>query len=115
MLGKTVIRCKDTPGFVGNRIGVYWMQAAFTEAFDINLPVEEADAAMGRPFGIPKTGIFGLADLVGIDLLPYVAGSLRKALPSDDAFHAIDKPLPRIQAMIERGYTGRKGKGGSIA
>jgi 3-hydroxyacyl-CoA dehydrogenase len=112
MLGKTVIRCRDTPGFVGNRIGVYWMQAAFTEAFDINLPVEEADAAMGRPFGIPKTGIFGLADLVGIDLLPYVAGSLRKALPSDDAFHAIDKPLPRIQAMIERGYTGRKGKGG---
>ena len=112
LLGKTVIRCKDTPGFVGNRIGVYWMQAAFTEAFEINLPVEEADAAMGRPFGIPKTGIFGLADLVGIDLLPYVANSLRKALPRDDAFHDIDKPLPRIQAMIEAGYTGRKGKGG---
>ena len=112
MLGKTVIRCRDTPGFVGNRIGVYWMQAAFTEAFEVNLPVEEADAAMGRPLGIPKTGIFGLADLVGIDLLPYVADSLRNALPSDDAFHAIDKPLPRIQAMIKAGYTGRKGKGG---
>ncbi|MEM7483485.1 MAG: 3-hydroxyacyl-CoA dehydrogenase NAD-binding domain-containing protein [Acidobacteriota bacterium] len=112
MLGKTVIRCKDTPGFVGNRIGVYWMQAAFTEAFAMNLPIEEADAAMGRPLGIPKTGIFGLADLVGIDLLPYVAGSLRQALPSADGFHAIDKPLPRIEAMIEAGYTGRKGKGG---
>lgn len=112
MLGKTVIRCKDTPGFVGNRIGVYWMQAAFSEAFAINLPVEEADASMSRPLGIPKTGIFGLADLVGIDLLPYVAGSLRTTLPSDDAFHDIDKPLPRIQAMIEAGYTGRKGKGG---
>ena len=111
-LGKTVIRCKDTPGFIGNRIGVYWMQAAFTLAFDLNLPVEEADAAMSRPLGIPKTGIFGLADLVGIDLLPYVADSLRKSLPSDDGFHAIDKPLPRIQAMIEAGYTGRKGKGG---
>lgn len=111
-LGKTVIRCKDTPGFIGNRIGVYWMQAAFTEAFAINLPVEEADVAMGRPLGIPKTGIFGLADLVGIDLLPYVAGSLRKTLPSNDAFHDIDKPLPRIEAMIEAGYTGRKGKGG---
>jgi 3-hydroxyacyl-CoA dehydrogenase len=112
MLGKTVIRCKDAPGFIGNRIGVFWMQAAFTEAFAINLPVEEADLAMGRPLGIPKTGIFGLADLVGIDLLPYVADSLRKALPPDDPFHAIDKPLPRIQAMIEAGYTGRKGKGG---
>ncbi|MEM8948981.1 MAG: 3-hydroxyacyl-CoA dehydrogenase NAD-binding domain-containing protein [Pseudomonadota bacterium] len=111
-LGKTVIRCKDTPGFVGNRIGVYWMQAAFTEAFDANLPVEEADAAMSRPLGIPKTGIFGLADLVGIDLLPYVADSLRKALPSADGFHAIDRPLPRVAAMIEAGYTGRKGKGG---
>ncbi|MGI9492876.1 MAG: 3-hydroxyacyl-CoA dehydrogenase NAD-binding domain-containing protein [Geminicoccaceae bacterium] len=111
-LGKTVIRCKDTPGFVGNRIGVYWMQAAFTEAFEINLSVEEADLAMGRPLGIPKTGIFGLADLVGVDLLPYVSDSLRKALPPDDAFHAIDKPLPRVQAMIEEGYTGRKGKGG---
>ena len=111
-LGKTVIRCKDTPGFVGNRIGVYWMQAAFTEAFEANIPIEEADHAMGRPLGIPKTGIFGLADLVGIDLLPYVADSLRKALPSADGFHAIDKPLPRIDAMIESGYTGRKGKGG---
>jgi len=88
------------------------MQAAFTEAFEINLPVEEADLAMGRPLGIPKTGIFGLADLVGIDLLPYVAGSLRSTLPPTDDFHAIDKPLPRIEAMIEAGYTGRKGKGG---
>ncbi len=112
MLGKTVIRCKDTPGFIGNRIGVYWMQAAFTEAFDANIPIEEADLAMGRPLGIPKTGIFGLADLVGIDLLPYVAGSLRRALPADDAFHAIDREIPRIKAMIEAGYTGRKGKGG---
>ena len=112
MLGKTVIRCKDTPGFIGNRIGVYWMQAAFTEAFDANISIEEADLAMGRPLGIPKTGIFGLADLVGIDLLPYVSGSLRKALPADDAFHAIDRDIPRIKSMIEAGYTGRKGKGG---
>ena len=111
-LGKTVIRCKDTPGFIGNRIGVYWMQAAFTEAFDANISIEEADLAMGRPLGIPKTGIFGLADLVGIDLLPYVSGSLRKALPADDAFHTIDRDIPRIKAMIETGYTGRKGKGG---
>jgi len=112
MLGKTVVHCKDTPGFIGNRIGVYWMQAAFTEAFDINLPIEEADLAMSRPLGIPKTGIFGLADLVGIDLLPYVAGSLRSALPEGDAFHVIDKDQPRIKTMIETGYTGRKGKGG---
>ena len=58
-------RCKDTPGFIANRIGCYWMQAAFSAAFEIGLPVEEADAVMGRPLGIPKTGVFGLADLVG--------------------------------------------------
>ena len=111
-LGKTVIRCKDTPGFIGNRIGVYWVQAALTEAFAMNLPIEEADAAMGRPLGIPKTGIFGLADLVGIDLMPHVAASLKKALLAEDDFHSINKPLPRVEAMIEAGYTGRKGKGG---
>lgn len=112
LLGKTVIRCKDTPGFIGNRIGVYWMQAAFTDAFDINLSVEEADLAMGRPLGIPKTGIFGLADLVGIDLLPYVASSLRNSLAADDAFHDIDSDQPRIRTMISEGSIGRKGKGG---
>ena len=53
------------------------MQAAFAAAFEMSMPVEEADAVLGRPLGIPKTGIFGLADLVGIDLLPHVAASLR--------------------------------------
>ena len=61
-LGKGVILCKDTPGFLGNRIGVYAMQVAMTEAFNIGLSVEEADAVFGRPMGIPKTGVFGLYD-----------------------------------------------------
>jgi 3-hydroxyacyl-CoA dehydrogenase len=111
-LGKSVIACKDTPGFIANRIGCYWMQAAFRHAFEMGLPVEEADAVMGRPLGIPKTGIFGLADLVGIDLLPHVAMSLRGALPPGDPFHEVDRDWPLIQKMIETGYTGRKGKGG---
>jgi 3-hydroxyacyl-CoA dehydrogenase len=67
---------------------------------------------MGRPLGIPKTGIFGLADLVGIDLLPQVAASLRAALPPDDPFHGVDREWPLIARLIEAGYTGRKGKGG---
>ncbi len=111
-LGKSVIACKDTPGFIANRIGCYWMQAAFKAAFEMGLPVEEADAVMGRPLGIPKTGVFGLADLVGIDLLPHVAASLRGALAPGDAFHEVDRDWPLIQKMIETGYTGRKGKGG---
>ncbi|MEM7022651.1 MAG: 3-hydroxyacyl-CoA dehydrogenase NAD-binding domain-containing protein [Pseudomonadota bacterium] len=111
-LGKSVIDCKDTPGFVANRIGCYWIQSALKHAFETGLPVEEADAVMGRPLGIPKTGVFGLADLVGIDLLPHVATSLRSTLAPDDAFHDVDRDWPLIQQMIETGYTGRKGKGG---
>ena len=88
------------------------MQAAFAAAFEMGVPVEEADAVLGRPLGIPKTGIFGLADLVGIDLLPHVAASLRAALPPDDPFHEVDREWPLIGRLIETGYTGRKGKGG---
>jgi 3-hydroxyacyl-CoA dehydrogenase len=111
-LGKSVVRCKDTPGFIANRIGSYWMQAAFAAAFEMGLPVEEADAVLGRPLGIPKTGVFGLADLVGIDLLPHVAASLRAALPPDDPFHEVDREWPLVGRLIATGYTGRKGKGG---
>ncbi len=111
-LGKTVVRCKDTPGFIANRLGTYWMQLAVGQAFEQGLTVEEADAVMGRPFGIPKTGVFGLLDLVGLDLMPHVQGSLERALPKDDPFHATVRDVPLIKTMIETGYTGRKGKGG---
>ena len=60
-LGKGVVVCNDTPGFVANRIGSFWMQAAVNAAQDLGLSVEETDAVMSRPFGIPKTGVFGLA------------------------------------------------------
>ena len=71
------------------------MQAAFAAAFEMGVPVEEADAVLGRPLGIPKTGIFGLADLVGIDLLPHVAASLRAALP---AGRSVPRGRPRVAA-----------------
>lgn len=70
-LGKQV-RCNDTPGFIANRIGNYWMVLAQNEAIARGLAPEDADAVLGRPFGIPPTGIFGLLDLVGIDLMPMV-------------------------------------------
>jgi 3-hydroxyacyl-CoA dehydrogenase len=71
-LGKTPVACHDTPGFIANRIGTYWMQEGLNAALDLGLTVEEADAAMGKPAGIPKTGIFGLLDLVGLDLMPHI-------------------------------------------
>ena len=111
-LGKTVVICNDSPGFLGNRVGVYAMQVAMTEAFNLGLSVEEADTIFGRPMGIPKTGVFGLYDLIGIDLMADVLKSFIKELPSDDPFHVVGKEHPLIKKLIEDGYIGRKGKGG---
>lgn len=111
-LGKTVIDCKDTPGFIANRIGTYWLQKAVVTAIDEGITVEEADAVVGRPMGIPRTGVFGLLDMVGLDLMPHVLRSLAEALPPDDAFHTIYREPVMIEEMIAAGYTGRKGKGG---
>jgi len=111
-LGKGAIICNDTPGFLGNRVGVYAMQIAMTEAFKMNLSIEEADAIFGRPMGIPKTGIFGLYDLIGIDLMADVLKSFIKELPKTDEFHEVAKEIPLVKKLIESGYTGRKGKGG---
>jgi 3-hydroxyacyl-CoA dehydrogenase len=111
-LGKGIVMCRDTPGFVANRIGSFWLQCAAVEAIDHKLGVEEADAVMGRPLGIPKTGIFGLLDLVGLDLMPKVDASLATALPQSDAYHGIRRPWPLLDKLIAEGYTGRKGKGG---
>ena len=111
-LGKGVVECKDTPGFIGNRIGVYWLQCAISEAFAQGITVEEADALIGRPAGIPGTGVFGLVDLVGLDLMPHVLASMQSTLPPGDAFAEYFDTPQRVHQMIADGYTGRKGKGG---
>jgi 3-hydroxyacyl-CoA dehydrogenase len=111
-LGKGAIVCNDTPGFLGNRIGVFAMQVAMTEAFKMKLSIEEADAIFGRPMGIPKTGVFGLYDLIGIDLMADVLKSFVKELSENDPFQEVAKEIPLVKKLIETGYTGRKGKGG---
>jgi len=110
-LGKDCVICKDTPGFIGNRIGIYWLQCGLLEAMELGLTVEQADAAMSA-FGIPKTGLFGLMDLVGLDLIPHILNGMKQALPPEDAFNQVNQLPELVQTMIEEGYTGRKGKGG---
>lgn len=111
-MGKGVIPCNDTPGFIGNRIGTFWIQSAINEAYSRNMTVEEADALMGKPIGAPKTGVFGLVDLVGLDLMPHISKSLTSKLPPEDRYCKNDMTYPVIEKMIADGYTGRKGKGG---
>jgi 3-hydroxyacyl-CoA dehydrogenase len=108
VLGKTVVMCRDTPGFIANRIGCYWMAVGVCEAMRLGLSIEEADA-VNAAFGIPRTGVFGLLDLVGIDLVPHVWGSLMTMLPATDDIHAFDLPgNSLIRSMISDGSHGRK-------
>lgn len=115
-LGKDVVAAKDTPGFIANRIGIYWSYVAMAEAMARGLSIEEADAIVGRPMGIPKTGIFGLLDLTGIDLAPRVNESMLRLLPDNDAFKRdfdAKGPLVALIAdLIAQGRTGRKAGAG---
>jgi 3-hydroxyacyl-CoA dehydrogenase len=105
--------CNDSPGFIGNRLGIYFIQRAYKATIDHEFSIEDTDAMLGRPIGLPKTAVFGLMDLVGIDLIPHVTESLLSYLPASDPFHKIAETGKKtIISMIDEGYTGRKGKGG---
>ncbi len=114
-LGKTVILCADTPGFIVNRIGVFWIASAMRHAIDFSLTVEEADAVAGKPFGAPESGIFGHMDEQGIDRIDELAKSLQTALPPGDAFHAVYREEPIVTRLMVEGRTGRRAKGGFYA
>src|SRR5262249_44872935 len=102
----------DTPGFIANRIGTYWLQLGLTEALNLGLTVEEADLVGSRPFGIPKTGFFGLMDLVGLDLMPHVSKSMQTLLPKTDDYQRIHGEPPVVTTMLKNGWIGRKGPSG---
>src|SRR6185437_10661012 len=84
-LGRNVVEAKDTPGFIANRIGMFWLLCAMEEAKKERLPIETADAVMDGAFGFPRTGVFGLADLIGLPLIPDIVSSICKFLPPEDA------------------------------
>jgi 3-hydroxyacyl-CoA dehydrogenase len=114
-LGKGVVHAKDTVNFIGNRIGCFWMLSALHKAHAAlaeGLSMERIDALLAAPVGIPPTGLYGLIDLVGLDVMALVAKNLEANLPDGDAGLAF-AGLPAIeQAMAERGQLGRKTGGG---
>ena len=111
-LGKTVIETKDTAGFIGNRIGIFWIERAVVEAIKSNLTIEEADSIIMNVFNAPKTGVFGLIDVVGLDLIPVVVNSLLNNIPKNDYYHSIHQTPEIFKYMLKNKMIGRKGDGG---
>ena len=114
-LGKGVVYAKDTVNFIGNRIGCFWMLAGLHKGGDAQkqgISVERIDALMSAAMGIPSTGLYGLIDLVGLDVMGLVAANLDNNLPGNDAGRAYLK-LPVVeQGMLDAGQLGRKTGGG---
>ena len=114
-LGKGVVYAKDTVNFIGNRIGCFWMMTGLhyaLEALDDGLTMEQIDALMSGPVGLPPTGLYGLIDLIGLDVMDLVGKNLAVNLPAGDLganFVALPGP---VHAMLERGQIGRKAGAG---
>ena len=111
-LGKEVVDARDTPSFIGNRIGILAMLAGVRAALQRGLTVEQADAVAGKPIGWPGTGVFGLIDLVGLDVLADVARNMQSQLPAADPAQALLELPPLLKTLLERGWIGRKAGGG---
>ena len=111
VLGKGVVYGKDTTNFVGNRIGVYGLIRTIKEMLDGGNTIEEADAILGEPTGRPKTGVFRLVDMVGLDTVVHILKNCYDTLPQDEERDIFQVP-PFIAKMIERKQFGDKTKGG---
>jgi 3-hydroxyacyl-CoA dehydrogenase len=110
-LGKGVVFGKDTPNFIGNRIGVHAMLMAIHLMIEEGLSPEDVDAITGEPLGHPKSASFRTADLVGLDTLVHVADNCFASLTGDEDRSVFQLP-PYIRAMVEKKLLGDKTNGG---
>ena len=111
VLGKGIVVGRDTPNFVGNRIGAYAMMIAIHQMLESGIAPEEVDAVAGPPLGRPKSAAFRTADMVGIDTFVHVADNCHRLLVDDserDAFLVPDY----IRKMVAEKKLGNKTKGG---
>lgn len=106
-LGKGVVRCKDTPNFIANRIGIFSMAASARFLEEEGLSIEEADAISGPPMGRPKTASFRLHDLVGLDVAVAVMENTRKLLPNDES-RDLFVPPDFVLRLVKEGRLGQK-------
>lgn len=106
-LGKTPVIAKDTPAFIGNRIGIFGIQSLFHIVQSLNLSVEEVDKLTGPVIGRPKSATFRTVDVVGLDTLVHVANGIYKNCPNDEA-HNLFKLPDFISKMLENKWLGSK-------
>ncbi|MFO0554848.1 MAG: 3-hydroxyacyl-CoA dehydrogenase/enoyl-CoA hydratase family protein [Polyangiaceae bacterium] len=111
ILGKGIVFGKDTPNFVGNRIGAHSMMVAIHQMLTDGLTPEDVDAITGVPMGHPKSASFRTADLVGLDTFGHVAENCYTSLTNDEDREVFAIP-EFIKKMVERKLLGDKTKGG---
>lgn len=111
VLGKGVVRAKDTPNFVANRVGVFSMLATMvhTEAFGLGFDV--VDALTGPAIGRAKSATYRTADVVGLDTMAHVIATMDQALP-DDPWHKFYRAPAWLKGLIDKGALGQKTRAG---
>ncbi|WP_104734120.1 3-hydroxyacyl-CoA dehydrogenase/enoyl-CoA hydratase family protein [Hanstruepera ponticola] len=106
-LGKTSVIAKDTPAFIGNRIGIFGIQSLFHQVKELGLTIEEVDKLTGPVIGRPKSATFRTVDVVGLDTLVHVANGIYDNCPNDEA-HELFKLPDFINTMMENKWLGSK-------
>ncbi|TWI61213.1 3-hydroxyacyl-CoA dehydrogenase [Pseudoduganella lurida] len=110
-LGKGVVRAKDTPNFIANRVGIFGMLATIHEAEKFGLSVDVVDDLTGAKLGRAKSGTFRTADVVGLDTMGHVIKTMQDNL-KDDPFFSVYKTPDVLAKLIEKGALGQKTGGG---
>ncbi len=110
-LGKSIVRAKDTPNFVANRVGVFSILAVMHHTARMGLGFDEVDALTGPLIGRPRSATYRTADVVGLDTLAHVVGTMDATLP-DDPWHGYYKSPEWLAGLIAKGALGQKTKGG---
>jgi len=106
-LGKQTVLCKDTPAFIGNRVGVYAMAKIYQLTTQLGLRIEDVDALTGPALGRPKTGTFRLGDLVGHDTAAKVIQGIKENCPNDEQAGAFEVPK-YLQFLLDNKFLGNK-------
>jgi 3-hydroxyacyl-CoA dehydrogenase len=111
VIGKGVVRAKDTPNFIANRVGVFSILAVIAEAEKYGLRFDEVDDLTGARLGRAKSATFRTADVVGLDTMAHVIKTMQDNLP-DDPFFPVYKTPPVLEALVKNGALGQKSGAG---